>query len=92
MCDSRPYAILFTVGFCCSFGSKHVTPRSLSADLLGCLVCVEGIITKSKSSCLYYTPVYSPSCVAHRFSGEAKGGEKCPLLSRHGEDNGEEIH
>ena len=25
-----------------------MTPRSLSADLLGCLVCVEGIITKSQ--------------------------------------------
>ncbi|CAI8024024.1 DNA replication licensing factor MCM3 [Geodia barretti] len=37
----------FHVGFEGSFGSKHVTPRSLSADLLGCLVCVEGIITKS---------------------------------------------
>ena len=31
----------------CSFGSKHVSPRSLSAHLLGCLVCVEGIVTKS---------------------------------------------
>lgn len=30
-----------------SFGSKHVSPRSLSAHLLGCLVCVEGIVTKS---------------------------------------------
>ena len=34
----------------CSFGSKHVTPRSLSADLLGSLVCVEGIITKCELS------------------------------------------
>jgi DNA replication licensing factor MCM3 len=37
----------FHVGFEGSFGSKHVTPRSLSAHLLGCLVCVEGIVTKS---------------------------------------------
>ena len=29
-----------------SFGSKHVTPRSLSAAHLGSVVCVEGIITK----------------------------------------------
>ena len=51
-----PFALSWTnlrntfllVVLCCSFGSKHVTPRSLSADLLGCLVCVEGIITKSK--------------------------------------------
>ena len=32
-----------------SFGSKHVTPRSLSAAHLGSMVCVEGIITKCQS-------------------------------------------
>ncbi len=31
-----------------SFGSKHVTPRSLSARHLGNLVCCEGIVTKCK--------------------------------------------
>ena len=30
----------------CSFGSKHVTPRTLSARYLGNLVCCEGIVTK----------------------------------------------
>ncbi|KAF1376313.1 hypothetical protein PFLUV_G00210210 [Perca fluviatilis] len=29
-----------------SFGTKHVTPRTLTARLLGSMVCVEGIITK----------------------------------------------
>ncbi|XP_054474182.1 DNA replication licensing factor MCM3 [Anoplopoma fimbria] len=29
-----------------SFGAKHVTPRTLTARLLGSMVCVEGIITK----------------------------------------------
>lgn len=29
-----------------SFGSKHVTPRSLTAAHLGSMVCLEGIITK----------------------------------------------
>lgn len=29
-----------------SFGTKHVTPRTLNARLLGSMVCVEGIITK----------------------------------------------
>ncbi|CAB1443296.1 unnamed protein product [Pleuronectes platessa] len=29
-----------------SFGSMHVTPRTLTARLLGSMVCVEGIITK----------------------------------------------
>ena len=46
----------FNVGFEGSFGSKHVTPRSLSAHLLGSLVCVEGIITKSESHPHTLTP------------------------------------
>lgn len=29
-----------------SFGSKHVTPRSLSSRFLGQVVCVEGIVTR----------------------------------------------
>ncbi|XP_059211646.1 DNA replication licensing factor MCM3 [Centropristis striata] len=29
-----------------SFGSKHVSPRTLTSRLLGSMVCVEGIITK----------------------------------------------
>ncbi|XP_071496068.1 zygotic DNA replication licensing factor mcm3-like [Diadema antillarum] len=36
----------FFVGFEGSFGSKHATPRTLSAGYLGNLVCVEGIVTK----------------------------------------------
>lgn len=32
-----------------SFGSKHLSPRSLSARNLGNLVCCEGIVTKCKS-------------------------------------------
>lgn len=38
----------FHVGFEGSFGSKHVSPRTLSARFLGNLVCVEGIVTKCK--------------------------------------------
>jgi len=34
------------VGFKGSFGSKHVSPRTLCARNLGNLVCVEGIVTK----------------------------------------------
>ena len=37
----------FNVGFEGSFGSKHRTPRSLTASCLGNLVCVEGIVTKA---------------------------------------------
>jgi len=36
----------FYIGFEGSFGSKHVSPRSLSARNLGNLVCCEGIVTK----------------------------------------------
>ncbi|XP_035645905.2 MCM3 minichromosome maintenance deficient 3 (S. cerevisiae), like [Oncorhynchus keta] len=36
----------FHVGFEGSFGTKHVTPRTLAARYLGNLVCVEGIVTK----------------------------------------------
>lgn len=36
----------FFVGFEGSFGSKHVTPRSLSSRHLGQMVCLEGIVTK----------------------------------------------
>ncbi|KAA0199759.1 putative DNA replication licensing factor MCM3 [Fasciolopsis buskii] len=33
---------------CKSFGSKHVTPRTLNAGLLGHMVCLEGIVTKGE--------------------------------------------
>ncbi|XP_015270494.1 PREDICTED: DNA replication licensing factor MCM3, partial [Gekko japonicus] len=36
----------FYVGFEGSFGSKHVTPRTLTSQFLGSIVCVEGIVTK----------------------------------------------
>ncbi|XP_041968023.1 DNA replication licensing factor Mcm3 [Aricia agestis] len=36
----------FFVAFSGSFGSKHVTPRSLTSRYLGNLICVEGIVTR----------------------------------------------
>lgn len=36
----------FFVGFEGSFGANHVTPRGLSARMLGKMVCVEGIVSK----------------------------------------------
>ncbi|XP_078541802.1 maternal DNA replication licensing factor mcm3-like [Lissotriton helveticus] len=36
----------FSVGFEGSFGTKHVSPRTLGAHFLGNLLCVEGIVTK----------------------------------------------
>ncbi|XP_060908578.1 DNA replication licensing factor MCM3 [Labrus mixtus] len=36
----------FFIGLEGSFGTKHVTPRTLTSRLLGSMVCVEGIITK----------------------------------------------
>lgn len=43
------------MGFEGSFGSKHVSPRTLNTRNLGNLVCVEGIVTKCKG-------VYFPLC------------------------------
>ncbi|KAI5619962.1 DNA replication licensing factor MCM3, partial [Silurus asotus] len=36
----------FFIGLEGSFGSKHVTPRTLTSRLLSSMVCVEGIVTK----------------------------------------------
>ncbi|CAM4689683.1 unnamed protein product [Leuciscus chuanchicus] len=36
----------FFVGLEGSFGSKHVSPRTLTSRLLGSMVCLEGIVTK----------------------------------------------
>uniref|UniRef100_A0A672Q1L1 DNA replication licensing factor MCM3 n=1 Tax=Sinocyclocheilus grahami TaxID=75366 RepID=A0A672Q1L1_SINGR len=36
----------FFIGLEGSFGSKHVSPRTLTSRLLGSMVCLEGIITK----------------------------------------------
>lgn len=36
----------YYVGFEGSFGNKHVTPRNLTSQYLGCMVCVEGIVTR----------------------------------------------
>ena len=37
----------FYVGLVGSFGSKHVTPRTLVSSFLGSMVCLEGIITRA---------------------------------------------
>ncbi|KPM08052.1 lipophorin receptor [Sarcoptes scabiei] len=36
----------FLIGLEGSFGSHHVTPRNLSTNLLGCIIAVEGIVTR----------------------------------------------
>uniref|UniRef100_A0A158Q8V9 DNA replication licensing factor MCM3 n=1 Tax=Elaeophora elaphi TaxID=1147741 RepID=A0A158Q8V9_9BILA len=36
----------FNVGFEGSFGDRHVNPRTLKSQFLGCMVCCEGIVTK----------------------------------------------
>lgn len=66
----------FYVGLEGSFGSKHVTPRTLTSRLLGSMVCVEGIITK----CKFY------SCDVWRESLKGGGGvgaslPTCPYSS-----------
>lgn len=52
------------VGFEGSFGSHHVTPRGLSARLLGKLVCVEGIVSRCMSA-----PALGRLCVDRMSSG-----------------------
>lgn len=41
-------ASAFYVGFKGSFGDNHTTPRTLRADKLGKMVCLEGIVTRCK--------------------------------------------
>lgn len=36
----------FNIGLCGSFGSRHVTPRTLTTHFLNNTVCVEGIVSK----------------------------------------------
>lgn len=62
----------FYIGLEGSFGSKHVTPRTLTSRLLGSMVCVEGIITKCRS-------LVSVGCKFH-FPGLGNAsGEPCVL-------------
>lgn len=50
----------FFIGLEGSFGSKHVSPRTLTSRLLGSMVCVEGIITKCESIAHdAWSPVFS---------------------------------
>ncbi|PVU94995.1 hypothetical protein BB561_002120 [Smittium simulii] len=35
------------MGFVGSFGEQHISPRKLGSDLLGKLVCIEGIVTRT---------------------------------------------
>ena len=37
-----------SIGLEGSFGSHHVSPRTLTSKFLGSVVCVEGIVTKCK--------------------------------------------
>ena len=78
----------FYIGFEGSFGSKHVTPRTLTATNLGNLVCLEGIITK----CSLVRPkvrlfvIKNLSILNLTCLYLSTGGEKCPFLSCHWKD------
>lgn len=51
----------FYVGFKGSFGDNHTTPRTLRADKLGKMVCLEGIVTRCEqplSLFFSYSPLY----------------------------------
>ncbi len=56
----------FHVGFEGSFGSKHVSPRTLSARFLGSLLCVEGIVTKCEKD-LQIIIIFLQIIIAHKF-------------------------
>lgn len=53
----------FFIGLEGSFGSKHVSPRTLTSRLLGSMVCVEGIITKCELNTLIFIVVNYPNWV-----------------------------
>ncbi|XP_033230729.1 DNA replication licensing factor Mcm3 [Belonocnema kinseyi] len=55
----------FFIGFEGSFGSRHVTPRSLTSRFLGNLVCLEGIVTKCKAKIFlpHHAVVYEGSSI-----------------------------
>lgn len=43
---------VFYLGYSGSFGDNHATPRTLRADKLGKMVCLEGIVTRCTSPLL----------------------------------------
>ena len=58
----------FYIGFEGSFGSKHVTPRSLSARNLNNLVCIEGIVTKCSLVCdTQFDYISAPNNISYLF-------------------------
>lgn len=60
----------FYIGLEGSFGSKHVTPRTLTSRLLGSMVCVEGIITKCE---FYFPSLWAPLLTTGLFDCFALG-------------------
>jgi len=44
----------FYVGYKGSFGENHATPRTLKSDKLGKMVCLEGIVTRCKSTSAHF--------------------------------------
>ncbi|OAF68524.1 DNA replication licensing factor MCM3 [Intoshia linei] len=40
-------AVCLKIGLEGSFGNKHLNPRSIGSNFLGCIVCVEGIVIRS---------------------------------------------
>lgn len=87
----------FYIGLEGSFGSKHVTPRTLTSRLLGSMVCVEGIITKCEwivsfplcglrvASSYMRVVIYLPFFFIYffRLSGASKSSAQRPLLPSH---------
>uniref|UniRef100_A0A3Q3X459 DNA replication licensing factor MCM3 n=1 Tax=Mola mola TaxID=94237 RepID=A0A3Q3X459_MOLML len=86
----------FYIGLEGSFGSKHVTPRTLTSRLLGSMVCVEGIITKCERIGSFLPSVASfASCAAsttapprrRRWKGKFTVFNSCPSAPQDEENN-----
>ena len=48
----------FFISFEGSFGSRHVTPRTLTSRFLGNMVCLEGIVTKGRCTLMFVSTSY----------------------------------
>jgi DNA replicative helicase MCM subunit Mcm2 (Cdc46/Mcm family) len=62
ICSWRGKKFNYKDKFFCSFGNKHVTPRTLTSRYLGNMVCVEGIVTKSKINLPIFA-VFFTNCI-----------------------------
>jgi hypothetical protein len=69
----------YYVGYRGSFGDNHATPRTLRANKIGQMVCLEGIVTR----CMHFLSLVNETILiasAPRQSGSTKDARVYPLL------------